>query len=349
MRSPAKILAAIAFICVSVTTVGLSSTAQTTRAAASATYDYAPRPLKVHQTLTVAIPNTGLQNAPILLANYFHEFAKENLSVNTVVIPNPGNLPPLATGGLNIAVIAWAPGVFNAIASGQKLAAIGSPFYAVPGQGFYVQSQYKSCEPGCLRGKTIAMPAGIGTELATPLANWLATGHLNLSDVTVLNVAVFSNIPVALTQNVAQAAYLVPPFQKALLADGTIKLAQLQARGTLQGALVEGPSGFSHPQAVEAFLRALARTELDYLRPGFLHRRGMVNVLAHVLGEPASVVEATDEPVFDPTLSIRGYGPMIEALQKTWFSIGGLLNYATPLPANRVLNGKLLNAALGPK
>jgi ABC-type nitrate/sulfonate/bicarbonate transport system substrate-binding protein len=349
MRYRSKCVAVIASICVSVVAIVSSSTAQTAKAPSAVTYNYAPKPLKVHQTLTVSVPNTFMQNSAVLLANYFHEFAKENLTVKTVVIPNPGSLPPLATGGLDIAIESWGPSVYNAIASGQKLAVIGNPFSGLPGLGFYVQSKYKSCAPACLRGKTVAMPGGLTTSAAAPLAAWLALGHLNLSDVHILSVPVISNVPIAVTQNVAQAAWIDPPFQKPLLANGSIKLSQLAAPGDLLTCFVVGPAGISHPQAVEAFLRAVARTEEDYLRPGFLHRRGMVQAMEQVLGESASTVETTTEPIFDPTLSVSGYGPKVIVQQKTWISVGGLLNYTTPLPASRVVDSKFLSAALAAK
>jgi len=349
MRYRTKFVALVASICVSVVGVVSASSAQTAKATTPVSYNYAPRPLKVHQTLTVSVPNTFMQNSAVLLANYFHEFAKENLTVNTVVIPNPGSLPPLATGGLDIAIESWGPSVYNAIASGQKLAVIGNPFSGLPGLGFYVQSRYKGCAPACLRGKTVAMPGGLTTSAAAPLAAWLALGHLNLSDVHILSVPVISNVPIAVTQNVAQAAWIDPPFQKPLLANGSIKLSQLAAPGILLTCFVVGPAGFAHAQAVEAFLRAVARTMHDYMRPGFLHRRGMVQAMSTVLGESASTVEATTEPLFDPTLSLAGYAPKIFVQQKTWMSVGGVLNYATPLPASKVIDSQFLSAALGTK
>ena len=349
MRRTTRALAALAAIGVSVGAVGSSVSAQTTKAPSAVTYNYAPQPLKVHQTLTVSIPNTLMQNSAVLLANYFHEFSKENLTVKTVVIPNPNSLTPLATGGLDIGLESWGPNIYNAIASGQKLAVIGNPFSQLPGLGIYVQSQYKSCAPGCLRGKTIALGGGLSTSEAAPLAAWLAKSHLNLSDVHILNIPVISNIPVALSQDVAQAANIVPPFQKPLLASGSIKLVDPLAPGNLLNCFVVGPAGIAHPQAVEAFLRAVARTMQDYLKPGFLHRRGMVQAMAQVLGEPTSAVLATDEPIFDPTLSLSGYGPKVIVQQKTWISVGGLLNYTTPLPASRVVDSKFLSAALAAK
>ncbi|HXC76207.1 MAG TPA: ABC transporter substrate-binding protein [Candidatus Acidoferrum sp.] len=284
-----------------------------------------------------------------LVANYYHEFAKENLTVNVVVIPNPNSLPPLATGGVSLAIESWGPSVYNAIASGQKIAAIGNPFSVLPGLGFYVQSAYKSCAPACLRGKTIAMPGGLTTSSAPSAASWLAQGHLNLSDVHILNVPVIANIPTAITQNVAQAAWIVPPFQKALLAAGTVKTAYILPAGNLLEAYMVGPAGYSHPAAVEAFLRAIARTAKDYLKPGFIHRPAMVQVLSQLLGQPPSVIETTTEPRFDPTLSLKGLGPKSIVIQKTFFSIGGLLNYSTPLPTSKVINDSYLQAALAGK
>jgi ABC-type nitrate/sulfonate/bicarbonate transport system substrate-binding protein len=349
MKSTTRVLATIASICVSVVAVVSSSSAQTTKASTAVTYNYPPRPLKVHQTLTVAIPNLALQNAQVLLANYFNEFQKENLTVNTVVIPNPNSLPPLATGGLDLAIESWGPSIYNAIASGQKIAVVGNPVSQLPGLGFYVQSQYKSCAPACLQGKTIAMSQGLTTSGVVPLAAWLAKGHLNLSDVHIVNVPVQSNVPIALTQNVAQAAYIAPPFQQPYVSEGTIALSYRVSPGNLLLCFTIGPAGFAHPQAVEAFLRAMARTQATLLRPGYLHRAKTLNAFAQILSQPASVVEAMPEPIFDPTLSLRGYAPKIFVQQKTWMSVGGLLNYATPLPATQVINTKFLSAALGTK
>jgi ABC-type nitrate/sulfonate/bicarbonate transport system substrate-binding protein len=349
MKRLMKVLGTIASISISVVAIGSSAPAQTSTAASAAGYNYAPRPLKVHQTLTVSIPNTFLQNSAVLAANYFHEFAKENLTVNTVVIPNPNSMPPLATGGIDIAIESWGPSVYNAIASGQKLAVIGDPLSQLPGLGFYVQSQYAGCAPACLRGLTVAMPGGLTTSAAAPLAAWLAKGHLNLSDVHILNIPVLANVPIALTQNVAQAAFIDPPFQKPLIADGSIKLSELLAPGNLLTCFVVGPAGFAHPEAVEAFLRAVGRTMHDYLTPGFLHRRATVDAYEQILGESKSEVETSTEPIFDPTLSLYGYAPKILVQQKTFLSVGGLLNYSTPLPASEVVDSKFLSAALGTK
>jgi len=351
MKYLARSCVATAAIGASVMGVASSpATAQTARPSAAPTYNYAPRPLKVHQTLTVSVPNLLMQNSPVLLANYFHEFAKENLTVNVEVIPNPNSLTPLATGGIAIGLESWGPNIFNAISTGQKIAVVANVFSQLPGLGFYVLSQYASCAPACLRGKTIAMGGGgLSTSTAVPLANWLAKGHLNLSDVHVLTVPVISNEPIALQQNVAQGANLVPPFQKPLLADGTIKLSELEPPGSLLNCFAIGPAGFSHPQAVEAFLRAIARTEKTYLRPGFLHKTKVFNAMVSILQEPASAVAATDAPVFDPTLSLQGDAPKVVVLQKTWFSVGGLLSYGTPIPGTRVINSTFLHAALGTK
>jgi ABC-type nitrate/sulfonate/bicarbonate transport system substrate-binding protein len=354
MRYPVKSLAAIGSVVASVLAVGSSSTAQastaqTTQTASAATYNYAPRPLKVHQTLTVSIPNLQMQNSPVALANYFHEFAKENLTVNVVVLPNPNSLTPLATGGTAIGLESWGPNIYNAISTGQKIAVVGNVFSTLKGYGVYVQSQYAACAPACLQGKTIAMGGGLSTSGVIPVQAWLGKAHLNLSDVHILNIPVISNIPIAMSQGIAQAGLLVPPFQKPLLAAGTVKLAYAVPAADPLNCFAIGPAGFSHPQAVEAFLRAIARTEKTYLRPGFLHKTKVFNAMVSVLQEPASAVAATDEPGFDPTLSLAGYAPKVTVQQRTWLSVGGLLSYSTPLPASRVIDPKFLNAALGTK
>jgi ABC-type nitrate/sulfonate/bicarbonate transport system substrate-binding protein len=175
----------------------------------------------------------------------------------------------------------------------------------------------------------------------------LAKGHLNLSDVHILTVPVISNVPIAVSQGLAQAAGIVPPFQKPLEAAGTIKLSALIPAGSLLNCFVVGPAGYAHPAAVAAFLRAVGRTIHTYLMPGFLHKTKVVNALANVEGLSTAQVLATDPVSFDPTLSLNGYGPKIIVQQKTWMSVGGLLNYSSPLAANKVMNKSFLTAAFG--
>ena len=228
------------------------------------------------------------------------------------------------------------------------MAAVANPFSFLPGYGFYVDSQYAKCAPTCVKGMTIAVGGGgLSTSVAAPLASWLGKGHMNLSDLKYLTVPIISNVPVAMSQGVAQIGDIVSPFEAPLVANGSIKLVSAIPPGSLLNCFVVGPAGFAHPAAVDAFLRAVSRTMSTYLKPGYLHKAKVVNALASVLNESASQVQGTVAPTFDPTMSLNEAGPKVTVQQTTWLSVGGLLNYTTPLLPSKVVNKSFLAAAIG--
>jgi hypothetical protein len=71
MKSWTKMFAACAVSFASVAALGGSSIAQAATPKAATAPNYAPKPLKVHQTITVSVPNLAEQNSAALVANYF--------------------------------------------------------------------------------------------------------------------------------------------------------------------------------------------------------------------------------------------------------------------------------------
>src|SRR5438128_1037408 len=103
-----------------------------------------PHPLAKPETLTLAWAGPFEVWSPVILAQKFGQFAKQNLTVNTTVQTAANTIVVLQSGQADLALNGFQAGQFNAIAAGGstfKFVALGT-LLDQSKNGFYILKKY---------------------------------------------------------------------------------------------------------------------------------------------------------------------------------------------------------------
>jgi NitT/TauT family transport system substrate-binding protein len=369
-------LAGVAAV-LSLTAVSLPASADTTTTSSSSVQKPAtpaPKPLATPVTINVSEGVSGATLAYLApqLAQYFGEFAKENLTVNFTKTTDANATALLESNHLQAAVIGFGAGQFNALAGGGDFRWV-LPFGRLPANdttGIWARNsllskngKFDACKlkTGVKNGTTVfdfGSAVGAGGPLITYYAALVSQCKgLTLQEAlqkTTVGTVSGANLLVGLQTGSLDLSVLYDPlvstpglrgYASPVLLANKIPNVATQDVG---GWVLSGDFMKSQPKAAAAFLRAVVRTERTYLQGNYLKNPATVQALASVTGLPVATVKTFTPDTFTPALmNSKVY---IADLQKDWTEVGGqILSYTKPLTVNQVVSNTILKKVLAEK
>jgi NitT/TauT family transport system substrate-binding protein len=104
-----------------------------------------------------------------------------------------------------------------------------------------------------------------------------------------------------------------------------------------------GPILKTEPAVAEAIMRAMVRTQDQYLEGDYSKNLRVLAAISRVDSEPESELDQLPPSVFHAQISATG----ITQLQQYYLAYGGLLNFSSPLPPSRLIDSSLLTTVQG--
>ncbi len=255
--------------------------------------------------------------APIYIAQQKGYLAEAGIKLDiTQVAAGQDAIAFLAAGKIDALAGGVSAGLFNALNRGlnvRLVASMGGEDMATnqtPPVALVVRSDlYESgvTKPAQLKGKTIAIPGGVGAIGSFDLAVHLNAAGLTLKDVTVLNLSMPDTIG-ALKNKSVDAAVTTNPFLSQLLSAKTAVVAAPSSSSVLGHAIAKtgllvNPEFLSERRDVAARLvKALIRASKDIQGNGFLDPL-ITKILSEVTGQNAetlSIGRYSFSPELDP-------------------------------------------------
>jgi NitT/TauT family transport system substrate-binding protein len=310
----------------------------------------APDPLPHPVSVTI-----GLGAAPIVdfataaLANYFGEFAAENLKVKLIFQPATNEIVLLQSGRIQMAAMGLAAGVFNAVQEGTDLHMVlegGTPGPADQ-DGVWVRngllSRTGAFDPCLLKHGHYTVDIGPDNNVGiVPLALLVQRcPGTTLGDVKshmTFSPLAGPDLVAGLENGSVDLAELYDPLP---VIPGLSKHATLEQKTpgsyNLDGWMM-GPILKSEPAVAEAIIRAMVRTQGQYLEGDYSKNPRVLAAISRVDSEPEPELDQLPPTVFHDQISATG----ITQLQQDYLAYGGLLNFSSPLPPSRLIDSSLL-------
>jgi NitT/TauT family transport system substrate-binding protein len=315
----------------------------------------APAPQRLPQREKIRVSNSFAATfvAPLLLAQEFGEFEKENLEVEVVNLSFANAIPQMATGQIQIATGGTEAGFFNAVNSGIDIKWAMGNFVppnagdlTAPQTGLWARADIFSnpSNPNLaeLRGKTLASAVGLGSVIAYPIGQALRNAGLDIADMRVQTVP-SPDMVTALRNRAVDAAWLLDPFWSQAAQDPQFIMLATQPPGEpLGGYYYSGTFVRDRRPAALAFTRAIIRTINTYLAGDLRSDPRVVDTLARLIRVTPESIRGIDQPRFDweiradSTTRIQGF-----------FLAYNAVNYRTALPEDRVVDRSLYREVVG--
>lgn len=313
----------------------------------------APQPLAERQTIRLSSAFRAEFVAPILLAEAFGEFEKENLDFEFVELGFSDALPQIATGALDMAVGGTEAAFFNAVASGIDVRwALGNFFppdagdTSVPQTGLWVRrdvfSDPDNPDLSELKGRKVASAVGLGSVIAYPIALAFEPYGVSLLDLQIERIP-SSEMVLALKNGAVDAAWLLDPYWIEAAEDPDLMLVATQPPGEPLGGIYFGGHLFGEKrEAALAFVRAYIRTVNTYLAGDYQQDEEVMQALAEATGTSVEALAQTPSLVFD--WEIRS--GTTDRIQRFFLEFD-VLDYDEALPEDRVVDRSLYLEAVG--
>ncbi len=306
----------------------------------------AAQPLAEKTSLKVSFGDASVEtNGLYMMAIEKGEFVAENLDISTVTLPFTDALPMIASGELDLACSGPHSSYFNAIEQGFDVKWVLNKYYEPEGEYGGLWGR-----PGMtlekLKGGTIGSALGATTSSMARLKQMLEGAGLSLKDVTITQVP-STDMSLALQNGVIDAGVLTTPAWLTLMKeDGSTEfefLGSVVPVGSSLYGCVAGPSLLeaNRPAGV-ALMRAIARTQFTYFRPGWKDNADFVAELATVMDSKPEALAKTPEPIFDWLIR----DGTTDLLQQAFIELG-VLKYDQPIPEDKVVDQSLMYEALG--
>jgi NitT/TauT family transport system substrate-binding protein len=307
----------------------------------------APQPPAEPYTIKMTTPVRVEVFAQPLLADFFGELEKENLTLEVTDTPTSEALALLDAGDTDVHVTSPVAGFFNAVDQGLNVrwAAATNQFGPNSPTGLYLRPDLfdadGSVDPEGLKGARIALgPNGWGDLAAGFFREWLVENGLTTDDIDIQS---FNSVD-ALTQlenGGLDGAVLADPLHQQAIDRNFGTLFRSFPEGSTFNGYFVGPNLLeSHREAGEAFFRAIARTTANYLQGDYHADPDVAAAIAEVTGAPLELVNANESLIFDPTLALDP--SWANELQETWIAIGGVLGYDEALPVEAWVDTSLI-------
>ena len=311
-----------------------------------------PQPLPHQTPVTIGIGAAPVvAGATALLANYFGEFARENLKVTLISQPVANELVLLQSGRIQMAAAGFAAGVFNAVHEGVDLHLV-----------------LEGATPGPTDQDGIWVRKGLLAKNGSFDACQLKHGHYNVAIGPDNNVGI---VPLALLVDKCPGTTLadvkshmtfsplVGPDVVAALDNGALDIAYLYdpllgTSGLTDHATFEPQTPLSYdlygwmmgsvlqtrPAVARALIRAMLRTQDTYLMGNYVKNPTVLAGLSKVLSEPGPELKSFPPSIFHNQISATG----ITQLQQDYIQFGGLLPFTTPVFPSQFIDSSLVDA-----
>lgn len=301
--------------------------------------------------IRASVPYSGLEVfAPLYLAKHFGIFESHGLDVEISVVPTADMVAVIQRGTIDVAAAGVSAGVLNAIHSGADLRYIaGGPSYpAESKQGYWLRKelippggieQFDPCE---LRGKLVSPGgAGIAGAAVAPLYHYLKKCNLTIKDIRISPLA-GADLAAALEAGAVDLGQLSDPIwtdaDRKGYAELLIPFGTAQQTGYLMGE-------FRHknPEATRAFAKSIAEANAKYLQGDYHANPEVLAALVEELKVPEETLKANLPLIFPPDAVFEA-DEILRSIQEAWIGIGGLLNYDTPLPTDRIIDNSFVKS-----
>lgn len=304
-----------------------------------------PQPLPTREKVLVGVPAKLKQNAALHLAKELGEFEKENLEVEYSFNKPSDSFVLLGTGRIDVVASQPSAAFFNAVAAGTEIKYVAPIASLAPKNGFWVSKAFlngRPYHPSMLKGQAIAAVQGLGTVTAYVVQKELAKAGLTLNDIS-WRAMKPADALVALENGAVNFALLLDPVWGK--ADPAKVDYAFDYSNDVNGGYFFGPNLLVNKRAVgEAFVRALARTQRQYLQGNYADNPRVLAALAKEMGESEEAIRAAVPGLsFPADMAVRE--DMAELIQQTYLSTPGILTYTAPLPDGKIIDRSFLHAA----
>lgn len=334
------VIAAISSLVLAACGSGSSATSSTftTQAASTTTTS------KTLTPVTVAYIPISLFE-PLFVAMHDGYFAKHGIAVHLTVVPSGQSATTLAaTNKVQVVLGGFSAGMFNAIHQGLNFKVVGSMAEEAPGtaaNGLVVAKSLASkvTTPAGLKGMKIAVSGGAGSTGSYLVAEALAAYNLNLSDVTLVNLA-FPEMESALKSGAVAAAYPPAPFLGAIIADNVGTLLTGAPVGAAAVGVIYG-GAFEKSQVAQGFFDALVEAAKQ-LQGSAVNFAANLAIVAKATGQKLSLLKSEPPNLFSPNLAPPT--KTLESMQNV-FLASHSLDYTTPIPSSQYIDLTFSNNA----
>lgn len=305
----------------------------------------APQPLPKREKVVVGMPGKLLMNASVMVAKGLGEFEKENLEVEYSIQKPSDGLVLLSTGRIDVLTSQPSAAFFNAVAQGSEVKLVMPTGVLAPKTGFWASNAWlrgRTYQPGMLKGATIASYGSKGALDGFAMSLELAKAGYTLNDIQWKQMGLSDQL-IALENGAIDLALLLDPVWRK--ADESKVSFVIPFPADLTGTFFFGRNLLVERRAVgEAFTRAIARTVRTHLQGAYGSNPKVGAVLAAELQMSEEQVRTMTGGIkFPPDMPVRG--DLSDVAQKAFFAVPGVLNYQSPLPAERVIDLGFLEAA----
>lgn len=311
--------------------------------------DPAPQPLAERTKLRVSYPVAIEGFAHLLLADHFGEFEKENLEVELTVAPGNEALVLLGSDDLDIVMGSPNAGFMNAVNAGVDVRWVGPTYEGNPDSntGLWIRSEILGddgeAQADEVKGMSVALgQLGFAAPSAIVVRDFLKPLGLELTDIEVSNLQ-GADMVLALENGGVDAAVVLDPFTQQVAAADYATFVQpfapISTGGFLAGSIRE-----KNPDALDAFMRAIARTVRTYLQGDYHEDPEVVAALSEIIGIDEDAIKQNEPLVWNPDLVVDP--KVVEDFQEMWIA-AGLLQYDEPMPASDLIDDSAIKRVLG--
>jgi NitT/TauT family transport system substrate-binding protein len=317
-------------------------------ALASAQSGPAPKPLPKRETVKMLVSSAVEAYAPMYIAKELGEFAKENLEVEYVNVPQNDAMLVLTRGQGDAWNNAPTAAVFNAIAQGAEIRMVAPGQFIPPGtkQGVWVTKAFlagKPYTPALLKGQTIASAVGAGSSTSYYIALELEKAGLTMKDINFRPLPA-ADIVVALENGAVSFGVVNSPHNQKIDQNKVEFVFGLQSNVSI-GGLFFGPRLLKERRDIgEAFMRAWVRGVRTYLQGDYHENAKVVDALSKAMSIPAATIKQGRSLVFPADQPM--VPGMMDKLQAAYAAAPGILSYQQSLPEDRIVDRRFLEAAL---
>lgn len=307
----------------------------------------APRPLEEETRLIVTLPIKLEGFAQVLLADHFGEFAAENLDVELVTMPGNEATTLLSTGKADVQLGGPSAAMFNAIEQGADLTWAASNYLPAPESksGLWLDDELLDTDgepdPDKVRGSTIAFGSlgKDGTVFTYVIEDWLEEMGLTLADVEEKKLT-GADLLVALETGSIDGGFMLDPFWQEL--EKSSGFTFIVGQDDSHGGYILGSSRHDKAEAIEAFFRAILRTNTLYLDGDYHSDQVVLDALSEIIEVPAEDIERTPSLTFVQDLEIDP--EVAQRIQRLWMDLD-VLQYDELKPLDAFVDQSLLRAA----
>ncbi len=303
----------------------------------------APAPLKEKATVTIAVPSEKIGTVlPLVMAQAYGEFEKENLTVDITVMPSTDAVQLVASGKIDGMAGSTSVGLFNAVKQGFGIKQIlGDGWLGADSKmGVWKRADVPNAQ---LAGKKIGSAIGVGSSVNAPLKAVLAKDGLKLTDLK-WEVVEAAEAATALRNGAVDAAVVLDPFWLQLKDDSRFEFVSPAIEpGTNVGGVHAGPKLLDRRDVAVAFARAYVRTTNTYFRDGaWQDNAELMGKMSERLKTPVEKLSAVPGQVYNWDIP-QGSATKLQEL----YIEAKTLKADAPMPENQFVDRSFVAQAVG--